>query len=53
MKRDLFNTKTPEQERQLEMAHNIGQLKDKKAKKQQAHVLCGSLVAMIKAKRGK
>jgi hypothetical protein len=50
MKRDLLNMKTQEQEQQLEMARNISQLKDKKSKKQQAHVLCRSLVAMISTK---
>jgi hypothetical protein len=53
MKRDLLKTKSPEQDRQLEMARNVGQLKNKSAKKQQAHVLCRSLVAMIKAQKVK
>jgi|GEM_PF-3029242 hypothetical protein len=50
MKRDLLSTKTPEQERQLEMARNIGHLKTKQSKQQQAHMLCVSLVRMIKGK---
>jgi hypothetical protein len=50
MKRDLLNTKTPEQERQLDMARNIGQLKDRQSKKQQARILCQSLVKMIRGK---
>jgi hypothetical protein len=50
MKRDLLTTKTPEQEKQLDMARNIGQLKDKQSKKQQARMLCQSLVRMIKGK---
>jgi hypothetical protein len=50
MKRDLLNMKTPEQERQLEMARNIGHLKTKQSKQQQAHMLCVSLVKMIRGK---
>lgn len=50
MKRDLLNTKTPEQEKQDAMARNIGQLKDKQSKQQQARMLCQSLVRMIKGK---
>lgn len=50
MKRDLLNTKTPEQEKQLEMARNVAQLKDKKSKGQQVHLLCQSPVRMIKGK---
>lgn len=42
--------KTPEQERQLEMARNIGHLKTKQSKQQQAHMLCVSLVKMIRGK---
>ena len=53
MKRDLLNTKTPEQEKQDAMALNIGQLKDKHSKKQQAHMLVLSLVSMIKARKVK
>lgn len=50
MKRDLLTMKTPEQEKQLQMARNIGQLRSKQSKKQQAHMLCASLVRMIKGK---
>lgn len=50
MKRDLFDGKTPEKEKQMEMARNIGQLKSKGAKRQQAHVLCQSLIRMLKVK---
>jgi hypothetical protein len=50
MKRDLFNAKTPEQERQLEMARNVAALRSKDAKKHQVHMLCASLVRMIKGK---
>ncbi|HEX8894429.1 MAG TPA: hypothetical protein VF783_13955 [Terriglobales bacterium] len=50
MKRDLLTAKTPEQERQLEMARNIGHLKTKQAKHQQATLLCRSLVRMIRGK---
>jgi hypothetical protein len=50
MKRDLLTTKTPEQEKQMDMARNIGQLKDKQSKRQQARILCQSLVKMIRGK---
>jgi hypothetical protein len=50
MKRDLLTTKTPDQEKQMDMARNIGQLKDKQSKKRQARMLCQSLVKMIKGK---
>ncbi len=50
MKRDLFNTKTPTHERQLEMARNIGQLKDKQSKQQQVHLLCQSMIRMLRGK---
>lgn len=50
MKRDLLTTKTPEQERQLEMARNVAHLKGKRSKQQQVHLLCTSLVKMIKGK---
>ena len=50
VKRDLLNMKTPEQERQIEMARQIGHLKSKAAKRQQAHMLCLSLVKMIRGK---
>lgn len=50
MKRDLFNAKPELHVKQDEMAENIGKLKSSDAKKQQAHVLCRSLVAMITSK---
>lgn len=50
MKRDLFNQKPELHTQQDAMAKNIGKLKSKDAKKRQAHVLCRSLVAMIKGK---
>ena len=50
MKRDLFNAKPEVHVKQDEMAENIGKLKSTDAKKQQAHVLCRSLVAMITSK---
>lgn len=50
MKRDLLNAKPELHVRQDDMARNIGKLKSKEAKKRQAHVLCRSLVAMIRGK---
>lgn len=50
MKRDLFNPKPELYEKQDAMARNIGKLKNKDAKKAQVHVLCRSLVAMMKAR---
>jgi hypothetical protein len=50
MKRDLFNAKPPQHEEQNRMAANIAHLKSKKSKQQQAHMLCQSLVKMIKGK---
>lgn len=50
MKRDLLTVKSPEQARQMDMARNIGHLKTKQSKQQQAHMLCVSLVKMIKGK---
>lgn len=50
MKRDLFNTKTVEQQKQIDMARNIAQLKSKQAKRQQAHMLCQSLIRTIRSK---
>ncbi|MBB5414071.1 hypothetical protein [Paraburkholderia atlantica] len=50
MKRDLFTGKSPEKEKQLQMARNIGHLKTKQSKQQQAHMLCVSLVKMIRGK---
>lgn len=50
MKRDLFNPKPEIHEKQDAMARNIGKLKTKDAKKAQAHVLCRSLVAMMRAR---
>ena len=50
MKRDLFNPKPEIHEKQDAMARNIGKLKTKDAKKAQAHVLCRSLAAMMKAR---
>lgn len=50
MKRDLLTAKTPEQEKQMDMARNIAMLKGKNSKRQQAHMLCLSLVKMIKGK---
>jgi hypothetical protein len=48
MKRDLLTARTPEHEKQLDMARNIAMLKTKQSKRQQAHMLCASLVNMIK-----
>lgn len=50
MKRDLLTVKSPEQERQMDMARNIAMLKTKQSKRQQAHMLCLSLVRMIRGK---
>lgn len=50
MKRDLFTTKLPQHVEQDRMAANIAHLKTKPAKQQQAHMLCRSLVRMIKTK---
>lgn len=50
VKRDLLKMKTDEQRTQDRMAANISTLKSKKAKKQQAHLLVRSLVAMIRGK---
>ena len=50
MKRDLFSAKTPVQERQIEMARNVGQLKDKQSKQQQVHLLCQSMIRMLRGK---
>jgi hypothetical protein len=50
MKRDLFNSKTPEHERQMGMARNVAQLKDKQSKRQQVHLLCRSLIRSIRGK---
>lgn len=50
MKRDLLSTKTIEQGKQIEMAQNVARLKSKKSKQQQVHLLCSSLVRMIKGK---
>jgi hypothetical protein len=50
MKRDLLTLKTPEQEKKMDMARNIAMLKTKQAKRQQAHMLCASLVKMIRGK---
>ncbi|CAJ0710643.1 hypothetical protein ACPCHQ_11725 [Ralstonia thomasii] len=51
MKRDLFNLHRVEQQaKQDAMAKNISKLKSKDAKKAQVHVLCRSLVAMMKAR---
>jgi hypothetical protein len=50
MKRDLLNMKTPEQESQLQMARNVASLRSKDAKRQQVHLLCRSLVRMIRGK---
>jgi hypothetical protein len=53
MKRDLFTAKPAQHVEQDRMAANIANLKDKKAKRQQAHLLCSSLVSMIKARKVK
>jgi len=50
MKRDLFNPKPEIHEKQDAIARNIGKLKTKDAKKAQAHILCRSLVAMMKVR---
>jgi hypothetical protein len=50
MKRDLLSPKTLEQVKQMEMAQNVARLKGKKSKQQQVHMLCQSLVRMIKGK---
>lgn len=51
MKRDLLNTKPELHVQQDAMAKNIGRLKSKDSKKAQVHILCRSLVAMIKARK--
>lgn len=50
MKRDLLNTKTPEQDKQMKMAENVARLKTKQSKQQQVTLLCKSLVSMIRGK---
>lgn len=50
MKRDLLNTKTIERIKQIEMAQNVARLKSRKSKQQQVHMLCQSLVKMIRGK---
>lgn len=50
MKRDLLNTKTPEQERQMDLARNVAHLKEKQSKRQQVHLLCKSLIRSIRGK---
>jgi hypothetical protein len=50
MKRDLLNTRTLEQEKQMKMAENVSRLKTKQAKQQQVTILCKSLVSMIRGK---
>ncbi|QMV32379.1 hypothetical protein 8G_00062 [Ralstonia phage Hyacinthe] len=50
MKRDLFNPKPEVHEKQDAMARNISKLKSNDAKKAQVHVLCHSLVAMMKVR---
>lgn len=47
---DLFKSKSDEAQRQDEMAQNVARLKSKKAKQNQVHLLCQSLVKMIKGK---
>ena len=47
---DLFKQRSSQHVEQDRMAENIGRLKDRKAKQQQAHLLCQSLVRMVKGK---
>lgn len=47
---DLLNAKTPEQQKQMDMARNIGHLRSKQAKRQQAHMLCLAMIRMIRGK---
>lgn len=50
MNRDLFDAKPELHRMQDAMAQNIGKLKSKDAKKAQVHVLCRSLVVMLRAR---
>lgn len=50
MKRDLFGMKPELHVKQDAMARNIRTLKSKEAKRAQAHVLCQSLAAMLRAR---
>lgn len=50
MKRDLFNPKTLEQDKQMDMAKNVSRLKTKQAKQQRVTLLCKSLISMIRSK---
>jgi hypothetical protein len=50
MKRD-FDTKAADKQHQMEMARNVGQLKNKESKRQQIHLLCQSLVRMIRGRQ--
>lgn len=50
MKRDLLNTRTLEQDRQMKMAENVSKLKTKQAKQQQVSLLCQSLIRTIRSK---
>lgn len=47
---DLFKQRSVEHVRLDEMARNIGRLKDDKSKRQQAHLLCLSLIRMLRSK---
>lgn len=46
----LFDTRDRVKAHQMAMARNIAKLATKMAQKQQAHLLCESLVASIKAR---
>lgn len=46
----LFDQKSELHARQDQMARNIGDLKSKTAKQAQVHMLCRSLVAMLRAR---
>lgn len=46
MKRDLLNMKTPEQERQMDLASKIARTRKKAEKHQLVTLLCASLAQM-------
>ena len=50
MKRGLLNPRPELHFKQDAMARNMGKLKSRGAKEAQAHTLCQSLVAMLRAK---
>lgn len=47
---NLMNAKTPEQQKQMDVARNISHLRSKQAKRQQAHMLCLAMIRMIRGK---